>query len=460
MTGVRWAAELAVDSCRDTDACLAIADETSAVHVRWAGNAMTTNGATRTHRLTVIAIAGDAAGVVSQYGGLDEESVIRLVRAAERTARRAAPAPDFQPVLTGDSSVHDQWLEPPEQTSFAEFGKFVPELARTFERARHRRTLLYGYAEHQVRTTYLASSTGLRLRYVQPTGILDLTAKPADHTASAWAGSSVPDFSMADPGAVADHLNDRLNWATRRVDLPVGRYEVLLPPSGVADLMLHLYQAATAQDAVDGHTVFSACEGATRVGERLTEAPLTLHSDPHEPGLECAPFTIARASSATTSIFDNGLPLSRTNWITDGVLTALVQTRHSARTTRLPHTPEIDNLVLTGRPAGQTLDDLIAGTRRGLLLTSLWYLRDVDPRTLLLTGLTRDGVYLVENGEVVGAVHDFRFNESPVALLSRVTDIGRTERTLPREWGDYFTRMAMPALRIEDFTMSSISQTP
>jgi predicted Zn-dependent protease len=101
---------------------------------------------------------------------------------------------------------------------------------------------------------------------------------------------------------------------------------------------------------------------------------------------------------------------------------------------------------------------MIASTKRGLLLTCLWYIREVDPQTLLLTGLTRDGVYLVEEGEVVGTVNNFRFNESPVGMLSRLAEAGATEATLPREWGDYFTRTAMPPLRIEAFNMSSVSQ--
>lgn len=106
----------------------------------------------------------------------------------------------------------------------------------------------------------------------------------------------------------------------------------------------------------------------------------------------------------------------------------------------------------------QSLEEMVAATTgRGLLLTCMWYIREVDPATLLLTGLTRDGVYLVEGGEVVGEVNNFRFNESPVDLLSRATEAGRTEKTLPREWGDWFTRAAMPALRIPDFNMSSVS---
>ena len=95
---------------------------------------------------------------------------------------------------------------------------------------------------------------------------------------------------------------------------------------------------------------------------------------------------------------------------------------------------------------------------RGLLVTCLWYVREVDPQTLLLTGLTRDGVYLVENGEVTGAVNNFRFNESPVGLLGRLAEVGATVPALAREWGDYFTRSAMPPARFEDFNMSSVSQ--
>jgi predicted Zn-dependent protease len=221
--------------------------------------------------------------------------------------------------------------------------------------------------------------------------------------------------------------------------------------------MLHVYLAAGAKEAIDGRTVFSRPGGGTLAGERLTGTRLTLRSSPHEAGLECAPFSVARASGGSASVFDNGLPLAPTNWISDGVLTALVQTRHSAQLTGLPVTPEIDNLVLEGPPGGRSLPDMVSGTERGLLLTSLWYLRDVDPSTLLLTGLTRDGVYLVEDGEIAGAAHNFRFNESPVRMLDRVIEIGRTERTLPREWGDYFTRMAMPTLRVNDVNMSTVS---
>jgi predicted Zn-dependent protease len=174
--------------------------------------------------------------------------------------------------------------------------------------------------------------------------------------------------------------------------------------------------------------------------------------------MECAPFVVAHASESEASVFDNGLPLQRTPWVDQGVLTSLGQTRHSVTIAGGPMTPMIDNLALQVDGGSGTLDDIVRGTERGLLLTTLWYIREVDPQTLLLTGLTRDGVYLVEGGEVVGAVNNFRFNESPVDLLARVTGAGDTEVSLPREWSDFFTRVAMPPLRVADFNMSTVSQ--
>jgi predicted Zn-dependent protease len=252
-------------------------------------------------------------------------------------------------------------------------------------------------------------------------------------------------------------LDERLDWAGARIELPPGRYETLLPPTAVADLMLDAYWAASAKDAEEGRNAYAAPGGATRVGERLAGLPLRLYSDPQAPGLACPAFVRAESTdSARYSVFDNGAPVAPADWLADGVLTDLVRTRaHAARTGR-PFRPLVGNLLLDGGGTA-TLEDMVGATERGLLLTSLWYLREVDPETLLLTGLTRDGVYLVENGRVRGAVNNFRFNESPLSLLRRITEVGRTEHTLPREMSDYFRRTAMPPVRVPDFHMSTVS---
>ncbi|MEE1765774.1 metallopeptidase TldD-related protein [Streptomyces sp. SP18BB07] len=441
------------------DGCVVIADEYSTANLRWAGNALTTNGVTRGRSVTVVATVdgkeGTASGVVSRAAVTPEE-LEPLVRAAEAAARGAGPAEDAQPLVTGVRHSPD-FTDSPAETSSAVFSDFAPALGESFARARAGGRELYGFANHEMVSSYLGTSTGLRLRHDQPNGTLELNAKSPDRKRSAWAGHSTRDFKDVDPAALDAELAVRLGWAERRVPLPAGRYETLLPPTAVADLLIYQMWSASARDAAEGRTVFSKPGGGTRIGERLTELPLTLRSDPNEPGLESAPFVLAHSSGGDSSVFDNGLPLAATEWISGGEIAHLPTTRHSAGLTGLPVVPTIGNLILDGG-ADRSLEEMVADTERGLLLTCLWYIREVDPATLLLTGLTRDGVYLVENGEVTGEVNNFRFNESPVDLLGRATEAGRTEKTLPREWSDYFTRAAMPALRVPDFNMSSVSQ--
>ncbi|MFE5622411.1 metallopeptidase TldD-related protein [Streptomyces virginiae] len=441
------------------DGCVVIADEESSANLRWAGNALTTNGVTRGRTLTVIATVdgkeGTASGVVSR-AAVTAEDLEPLVRAAEAAARGAGPAEDAQPLVTGTPASPD-FTDAPAETTSAVFADFAPALGEAFARARAGGRELYGFANHELVSTYVGTSTGLRLRHDQPNGTLELNAKSPDRQRSAWAGRSTRDFKDVDPTVLDAELAVRLGWAERKIDLPAGRYETLLPPTAVADLLIYQMWSASARDAVEGRTVFSKPGGGTRLGEKLTDLPLTLRSDPNAPGLESAPFVIAHSSGDDVSAFDNGLPVPATEWIRDGELARLSTTRHTAALTGLPVSPGFGNLILDGG-GEKSLDEMVADTERGLLLTCLWYIREVDPATLLLTGLTRDGVYLVENGQVVGEVNNFRFNESPVDLLSRASEAGRTEKTLPREWSDWFTRAAMPAVRIPDFNMSSVSK--
>ncbi|GAA1368114.1 TldD/PmbA family protein [Streptomyces beijiangensis] len=450
-------------SLSTADGCVVIADEQSSANLRWAGNALTTNGVTRGRTLTVIATVdgkeGTASGVVSR-SAVTADDLEPLVRAAEAAARGGAPAEDAQPLVSGVPASPD-FTDAPSETSSAVFTDFAPALGESFARARAGGRELYGFAHHQVTSSYLGSSTGLRLRHDQPSGTLELNAKSAATAGgaqrSAWVGRATRDFKDVDPAVLDAELAQRIGWAERRIELPAGRYETLLPPTAVADLLIYQLWSSTARDAAEGRTVFSRPGGGTRLGEQLSPLPLTLRSDPNEPGLESSPFVLTHSSGDDASVFDNGLPLTATDWIREGKLERLLTTRHSAGLTGLPVAPSISNLILDGG-GEKSLEEMVAGTERGLLLTCLWYIREVDPATLLLTGLTRDGVYLVENGEVVGEVNNFRFNESPVDLLSRATEAGRTEKTLPREWGDWFTRAAMPALRVPDFNMSSVSQ--
>jgi predicted Zn-dependent protease len=439
--------------------CVVILNDTTSANLRWANNTLTTNGVVHHVSLTVVSFVGAGQGVTagSVTGSASSfDQVDALVASADAAARESTPAEDAAELVAGEAA--EDWFDAPVRTSIEVFADFAPALGEAFRKATAEDRILYGFVDHEVTTTYLGSSTGLRLRHVQPTGHYGCTGKPADLSSSAWVGGATRDFADVDALSLDEALARRLSWAERKVDLPAGRYDTLLPPTAVSDLLIYAYWSASAREAHEGQSVFSRHGGGTRIGDRLSRHPVNMFSDPAHRGLEAAPFVMASSSDNVSSVFDNGLSLSRTDWILDGRLEALLQTRHSATMTEQPVTPAIDNLVLEVDGGQGSLDDLVRDTERGLLLTCLWYIRVVDPQTLLLTGLTRDGVYLVEDGEVTGAVNNFRFNESPVGLIDRFSHASATVPAFSREWGDYFSRTAMPALRVPDFNMSSVSQ--
>jgi predicted Zn-dependent protease len=438
-------ARRALEHRTGTGDLIAVVDRTAAAHLRWAAGAVTGAGAVDDTRVSVVAVHGPSVGALSHVGALDDDELRELVAGAQRIARRAPADPSAEPLLTGPAE-RDDAPQAPAEPPVAALRAVADELAGA-------RRPSYGYAQQRVRTTHVASTAGLRRAHTSTSALLDLSVREPDGRAAAWAGAAGTDLATLGLRERHDALEHRLDSARRVVDLPAGRYELLLSPSCVADLMVRVYLAAGARDALDGNSVFAA-PGGTRLGERLTELPITVRSDPAEPGLACRPFAVARFPGALGSVFDTGVPLAPTRWIDDGVLSALVQTRSSARACDAPLTPWIGNLVMDGGPGGRGLDEMVRGTRRALLVTSLWYLREVNPMTLTLTGVTRDGVYLVEDGEVSGAVRDFRLNESPVELLSRITEVGRPVPTLPREWTDVPTRVAMPAVRVPDVALS------
>ena len=278
--------------------------------------------------------------------------------------------------------------------------------------------VLAGFAEYGVSTLYVGSSTGLRVSWAQPTGAVNLVGRSPDGRRSAWTGAGAEDIGVAvvrghGGGVVAAPGVGR----RAALALEAGRYEVILPPSGVADMMGSLaFYGLGGQDAEDGRTVFSAplnlsifpaplflsfffpplffFFSRTRVGDRLTDIHFSLYSDPLEPGLECLPFAATGQSSGQeASIFDNGLPLARTDWIADGVLNQLRYHRagaeHSGVAGGAVHRQSrpASEPVRGHRPRrrlGRQIEEMVARTERGLLLTCLWYIREVDPATAVV----------------------------------------------------------------------------
>jgi len=450
---------LAAASKAGADGCIVLVQEGSHADVRFARNTTTTNGVHRAREVSVVVITGDAAATATRAGVVGTDGVTEMVTDALADARQSPPAEDAFALVDPRGSAPGQrsFDGEPEETDASALDSVLSSLSGAFQRARARDTVLAGFAEIDVATLYLGSSTGLRLSHAQPTAAVNLVGRTADGSGSAWVGVPSIDPSLE---AMEEEIWRRLDWGKKQIALDAGRYEVILPPSGVGDMVAMIdYDALGGQDTEDGRTVFSKEGGGTRLDETITSLPFTLYSDPDEAGVECLSFVAAGASSSEISVFDNGLPCPRTDWLREGVLTHLRYHRAGAAKSNATMAPYIDNLILRcGDHAAGSVDDMVARTDRGLLLTCLWYIRPVDPATLLVTGLTRDGVYVVENGKVVGAANNFRFNESPVDLLVRATEVGTPVRSLGREFGEYLNRTIMPPLRIPDYNMSTVSQ--
>lgn len=432
--------------------CVAVVEDTHEADVRFANNTVTTDGVRLVRRVTAVRLSDDAgaprAGVATASGAVDPATIVA------RAAAAAVVADDAFALVEGgaDPSYGDDAAT----TSLSRLDGVIEELGPAFLRAARDGRVLSGFVDHRVVTTYLASSTGLRRRHVQPTGSLQLVGRHDGR--SSWAATGTADFEGEGVEPLEAEVVRGLGWGRRPMDVPPGRHDVILSPSAVADLMMFLVDAASGRESEEGRTVFSRPHGGTKLGERLTPLPFDLWSDPAAPGLECAPFFVTPASGADVSVFDNGLPLARTDWLRAGHLERLTYHRAGAARSAAVPTPPVDNLALALPGAEGSLGDLVARTERGLLVTCLWYIREVDPKTLLLTGLTRDGVYVVEDGRVVGAAGNFRFNESPIDVLARVTAAGATVRTLGREGAGWCNRTAMPPLQVAGFNMSTASQ--
>jgi predicted Zn-dependent protease len=316
---------------------------------------------------------------------------------------------------------------------------------------------LFGYAEHTHQTIWVGSKGGMRLRHDSPVGRVEMTGKSHQRSRSTWDGVETHDFKDVSVAKIDANIRQRLEWQAKKIDLPAGRYDTIFPSGSVADIYVYMMWVAGGRDAHEGQSVFSKKGGGTRVGEKLSNVGLQLFSTPTHPVLAGSPFVSASTSSSFTSVFDNGQKQAQVDWIKDGVLQSLVQTRASAQLTSLPYTPFGDNLIMSVDGGSGNLEDLVKKVDNGLLLTTLWYIRMVDPNSLLLTGLTRDGVYYVKNGEVQGATNNFRWNDSPVSALSRIAHAGATEWTQPREWAGDMTSMSVPPMVIKDFNMSTVS---
>jgi predicted Zn-dependent protease len=432
------------------------ADETRVViasdwtgNTRFAGGEITTSGGITDTTLSVVSTTAKRRASVSS-NVFDHAALRRTVDLAERLARLAPEDPEIMPELGPQSYTPvDSFIQ-----ATADLGPEARADAtkRVIQRAGEvgkpaGDVFVAGFLEANAGVRAIATSTGL-FAYHRSTDVnLSTTVRTPDGTGSGWASGGARDWAKLDPAALGTTAAQKAVASRNPVAIEPGMYTVVLEPQAVADLVPLLGGAFTARAADEGRGTFSKRSGGTRLGEKVMDERVTIYSDPADPDLLAQPFDT------------EGLPLERRVWVENGILANFSYSRFWAQKQGKEPTGAGGGGgggFGGGFPGGlkmaggtKSTDELIAGTQRGILVTHFFYIRFLDQRTVLVTGLTRDGTFLIENGKITKALKNFRWNESPLFMLNKLEELGKAERTSAGQ--------VMPSIRVKDFNFTSLS---
>ena len=407
-------------------------------NLRFARNNATTNGSLSSLSVAISATFGGRSGTV-MVNGLENEVLAHAQARAEEIARLAPVNPEFMPPLGPQSYAAGAGYDEPSANKRA--GDLALGAKTVIEQALSRKVDAAGYGETARAFSALATSAGLFAYDRGTSSRFAFTARNSAGSWSGWAAGLETRFDQLDAAKLGARAIEKAAYDAAPVDLEPGKYTVILEPSAVADLVSYLLWNLDARAADEGRSFLAKKGGGTKLGEKLLHEAVTITSDPDDPLVPEPIYGV------------DGLPQRRTAWVEAGVVRNLPYSRFWAQKMgREPLSPP-QTFVMAGGPT--SIEDMIKDTKRGVLVTRLWYIRDVDPQTLLLTGLTRDGNFLIEDGRIAAPARNFRFNESPVAMLSNILAMGPTERTHGGEVDN--AAFAAPPLLVKDFTFSSRS---
>ncbi len=408
-------------------------------NTRFAANQLSTSGAGSDVQLVVYSAFGPKHAIVTT-NDLSSESLQRAVSQSETLARLAPDDPEIMPRLG-----------PQTHATVNAYFESVAQLTPA-DRARAAMTALgparasnelqaAGFIITTQNALAIGNSKGLQAYHRSTSANYQLTVRSNDGTGSGWAAADHHDWSRVDFAAVSARAIEKARLSKNPVATEPGRYTVILEPQAVGDLAQLILNYADARASDEGRSPFVKPGGGNKIGEKIVDARISLVSDPSDPDLLGQPFD------------GDGLPLTRRAWIEQGVLKQLQYSRFWAKKQGKEPTGFASVTKLSGTGT-QTLEQLIASTERGVLVTRLWYLREVDPRTILYTGLTRDGTFLIEGGKLTKSLRNFRFNESPLFMLNNLEGITAPVRLGGTEQGG---DVAMPAVKVKDFNFTSLS---
>jgi predicted Zn-dependent protease len=414
---------------------------------RFANSTITANMVQFDRQVSVTVYLGNKAGSASTRQ-FDDESLKEMVANATAAAGRARENPDMLPLIEGPQDYVPVDAALPSGVNFgpAERAKLARQSIDLSDRMK---TVGSGYIPKNHQTTCSANSKGLFAYYQYAETSFILTCRTADGAGSGWAGiTGVKDPALINAEELTRIASDKALRSRNARALEPGRYTVILEPRANArflSLMTGLFNAQGAESAFSRNYFTGKEPGTTKVGEKVFSEAITLKSDVGNMILRQSP------------IGPDGMAAKPITWVEQGVLKNLAYSRQYARRQKKPPTPATINNSLVMKGTDMSIDEMVKSTRRGLLVTFFWYIRGVDQQTLLNTGMTRDGLFLIENGQIAGPVQNFRWNMSPIVGYNNVTAVGKP---VPIHMGESYDgpgTALVPPVRIEDFLMTSVS---
>jgi predicted Zn-dependent protease len=412
----------------------------ASANTRFAVNQISTAGDSTNVSVTVRAIFGKQAGSATT-NRLDDESLRAVVRRAEALARLAPEDPQMMPEL-GPQQYLDGGGYANATAELDPMGRAAAVQSIT-EPAAVAGLVSTGYLEANAGSTAVATSRGLFAWREQTSTVLTTTVRTPDGTGSGWAGATHHDWTRLNPAALGATAIDKARQSANPVAVEPGRYTVVLEPTAVGNLVQLISRAASARSADEGRSFFSKPGGGTKMGMKVVDERVTLLSDPLDP------------EAYGQTFGGDGLPTKKMTWIENGLVKNLSYDRFWAQKQGVEPSGFPGTLRMMG--GNTSVEEMIASTERGLLVTRFWYIRPVDPRTILYTGLTRDGTFLIENGKVTRAVKNLRWNESPIFMLNNIEAMGAPVRVSASESGGPGQAIVVPPLKVRDFTFTSLS---
>ncbi|MFT5738327.1 MAG: putative Zn-dependent protease [Maribacter sp.] len=400
-------------------------------NIRYARNSVSTAGHQSNQTLVIQASYGKKSGTAT-IDEFDDASLEKVVKRAEELAMLSPENSEFMEPL--GPQMYDEAITYVDATA-----KITPDYRAEVAKssivpAKEKEVTAAGFLDDSNDFSAMMNSKGL-FAYNKSTNVdFTVTMRSNDGTGSGWVSRDYNDITKFDSSEASKVAIDKAVMSMEAKAIEPGKYTVILEPAAVGDLIRNMSRSLSARTADEGRSFMSKEGGGTKMGEKIVDERVNLWSDP------------LNAEVPTGTWNGAGQALKKTSWLENGVVKNLVYDRFWAQEKGVEPVPSPRNLIMGGGDA--SLEDLIKSTKKGILVTRLWYIRSVDPQTLLYTGLTRDGTFYIENGKIKYPVKNFRFNESPIIMLNNLETLGKQVR---------INGNLIPYMKVRDFTFSSLS---